>query len=162
MPQPTHSVEPPIRDRGTHLAPGRRRRPALVPGAVAALALVAGLGFAACNAGASTLPSISLPSVAIPSVTGSISVTGSGVTGCVDPATFAIVMQLESQAANAPTLLAQNKDALISGLQSFQPPDQATSTWRDQLVTALQSNDMTTAAAKIQMVASGEVNLSSC
>lgn len=129
-----------------------------------AATLVLGVGFvlAACNTGATAIPSIALPSLAIPSIQASLSVTGSGVTGCVDPATFAIVMQLESQSASAPTLLAQNKDALITGLQKFQPPDQATMTWRDQLVSALQSGDMTTAAAKIQMVASGEVNLTSC
>ena len=124
--------------------------------------LAAGAVVAACNGGSSILPSIALPSVVVPSVQASLSLTGSGLSGCVDPATFAILNQLQQQGADIPTLLGQNKPALITGLQSFQPPDVATTTWRDQLVAALQSNDMTTASAKVQMLVSGEVALSSC
>lgn len=145
-----------------HRSPTRHRSRSTLAGLAASLVLGAGFALAACNPGASGVPSIAIPSVTIPSVEASLSVGASGVTGCVDPATLAILMQLESQSANAPSLIAQNKDALISGLQQFQPADQATTTWRDQLVTALQSGDATTAAAKIQMVASGEVNLTSC
>ena len=145
-------------NRPLHLVPrrgGLRAVPAIV--VLAATAVLA-----ACNSGASILPSVSLPSVAIPSVQASLSVSGSGLTGCVDAATFAILNQLQQQGANVPTLLQQNKPALITGLQAFQPPDAATTTWRDQLVTALQANDMTTAATKVQMLAAGEVSLSSC
>jgi hypothetical protein len=130
---------------------------------IPAIALLAAVAtFAACNPGASILPSIALPSVSVPSVGASLSLSGSGLTGCVDPATFAILSQLEAQGANVPALIGQNQPALISGLQAFQPPDTATTTWRDQLVTALQTNDMSAATAKIQMLASGEVSLTSC
>jgi hypothetical protein len=128
--------------------------------AIAALFAVA--AFAACNNGASTLPSITLPSFSVPSVEASLGLSGSGLTGCVDPATFAILGQLQQQGADVPTLINQNKPALIAGLQAFQPPDTATGTWRDQLVTALQNNDTATAAAKIQMLVSGEVALTTC
>lgn len=130
--------------------------------AVPAIVVLAATAVAACNTGSSILPSVSLPSVAIPSIQASLSLTGSGLTGCVDAATFAILNQLQQQGANVPTLLQQNKPALIAGLQAFQPPDAATTTWRDQLVTALQANDMTTAATKVQMLTAGEVSLSSC
>jgi hypothetical protein len=137
-----------------------RRRALRAAPAIAVLAATA--IFAACNSGSSILPSITLPSIAVPSVQASLSLTGSGLSGCVDAATFAILNQLEQQGADVPALLDQNKPALITGLQAFQPPDAATTTWRDQLVTALQSNDMTAAATKIQMLASGEVSLSTC
>jgi hypothetical protein len=128
--------------------------------AIAALFAVA--AFAACNNGASSLPSITIPSFSVPSVEASLSLSGSGLTGCVDPATFAILGQLEAQGADVPTLIDQNKPALIAGLQAFQPPDTATGTWRDQLVGALQSNDTATATAKVQMLTSGEVAITSC
>jgi len=128
--------------------------------AIALLATVAAL--AACNPAASSLPSLTLPSIPVPSVSATLSLSGSGLTGCVDPATFAILSQLETQGANIPALVGQNQPALISGLQAFQPPDTATTTWRDQLVTALQTNDMSAATAKIQMLVSGEVSLTSC
>ena len=138
-----------------------RRRGALR--AVPAIAVLAATAvFAACNSGSSILPSIAVPSIAVPSVQASLSLTGSGLSGCVDPATFAILNQLQQKGANVPTLLEQNKPALITGLQAFQAPDVATTTWRDQLVAALQSNDMTTAATKIEMLTSGEVSLSTC
>jgi hypothetical protein len=128
--------------------------------AIAALFAVA--AFAACNNGASTLPSITLPSFTVPSVQASLGLSGSGLTGCVDSATFAILNQLQQQGADIPTLLNQNKPALIAGLQAFQAPDTATGTWRDQLVTALQNNDTATATAKVQMLASGEVAITTC
>lgn len=140
--------------------PPRRSAGPAVPATVALVAAAA--IFAACNAGASILPSVALPSITVPSVQASLSLTGSGLSGCVDPATFAILNQLQQQGADVPTLLEQKKPELITGLQTFQPPDTATTTWRDQLVAALQSNDMTTAGTKVQMLTSGEVALSSC
>lgn len=145
-------------NRPSQLSPRRDARRAMPACAV----LAATAAFAACSTGSSILPSVALPSIAVPSVGASLSLTGSGLTGCVDPATFAILNQLQQQGAEVPTLLEQNKPALITGLQAVQPPDTATTTWRDQLVTALQTNDMATAAAKVQMLTSGEVSLSSC
>jgi len=133
----------------------RRSAPALA-------LLAAAAAFAACNPGGSTLPSIALPSLAIPSVEVSLSVTGSGVTGCIDPATAAILTQLKAQGADVPTLLHDNKATLISGLQSFTPPDSATGTWRDTLVQALQNSDMTAAEAQVQLLTSGQVSIATC
>lgn len=131
--------------------------------ATPAVAVVVALAaFAACNNGASSLPSITPPSLTVPSVQASLALSGSGLTGCVDPTTFAILNQLQQQNADVPTLITQNKPALLSGLQSFQPPDTATTTWRDQLVTALQTNDTTTATTKIQMLVSGQVAITTC
>jgi hypothetical protein len=129
--------------------------------------LAAAATFAACNTGSSiapslTLPSIELPSIAIPSVGASLSVSGSGLSGCVDPATFALLNQLQSPGLDVASFVDQNKPALIAGLAAFQPPDAATGTWRDQLVAALQANDTATATAELQMLASGEVSISSC
>jgi len=129
--------------------------------AIPAIALLFAVAtFAACNTGASSLPSI--PSFTVPSVGASLSVSGSGLTGCVDAATAAILAQLQQPTADIPTLINQNKLALIAGLQAFQPPDTATTTWRDQLVTALQTNDTATATAKLQMLVSGEVAITTC
>jgi hypothetical protein len=124
--------------------------------------LLAVATFAACNTGASILPSIAVPSFTVPSVGASLSVSSSGLTGCVDAATAAIFAQLQQPTADIPTLINQNKLALIAGLQAFQPPDTATTTWRDQLVTALQTNDTATATAKLQMLVSGEVAITTC
>jgi hypothetical protein len=131
----------------------------LIP-AVAVLAAAATFG--ACNTGSSIVPSIALPSIAFPSIGASLSVSGSGLSGCIDPATFALLNQLQSPGMDVAAFIDQNKPALITGLQAFQPPDSATATWRDQLVTALQANDTATATAKLQMLASGQVAISSC
>ncbi|HEY2916478.1 MAG TPA: hypothetical protein VGI98_04605 [Candidatus Limnocylindrales bacterium] len=145
----------------------RPQRQLLTRAAPAAALLVAIGAFAACNPGASTLPSvtlpsITLPSVAIPSIGASLSVTGSGVTGCIDPATAALLSQAQAQGADIPTLLQQNKDALIQGLEAFQPGDPATTLWRDNLVFAIKAGDFTTATQQIQLMASGQVAISSC
>ena len=115
----------------------------------------------ACSAGAS-----GLPTVAIPSNLGSLSLptldASGAFGGCLDPATAALLTQLESQAPDIGTVITANGDALATGLQAFQPADTATATWRDQLVTALQSGDTATAATKIQMLATGEVSIPVC
>jgi sugar phosphate isomerase/epimerase len=64
--------------------------------------------------------------------------------------------------ADVPAILAANKEALISGLQGFQPTDQTTLTWRDQLVAALQASDFTTAAAKVSELATSGIALAQC
>ena len=123
----------------------------------ASLAIMVGIaayGFAACSAPvASNLPSISIPSIALPS---------GNLSACVDPATAGIISQLQQQGADVKSILTQNKDALVRGLQSFQPTDPTTVEWRDKLVAALQSSDMDAAAAQVQLLTSGQVTLSSC
>jgi hypothetical protein len=149
----------------------RSRTTALTPAiaAVAALAL-----FAACNPGGSTssslaLPSLEIPSVEIPSVAlpsglgGSLSVTGSGVSGCIDPATAALLSQVQSMGgSDIQTFLSQNKDAIATGLGTFQPSDPNLVIWRDNLIFALRAGDLTSAAAQIQMLTSGQVSIPSC
>jgi hypothetical protein len=101
---------------------------------------------------ASQLPALELPSASVSNVTG----------GCLDPATFAILNQLQQQGADVPSLLTANRAALLSGLQGFHPQDGATATWRDDLVAALQANDLTKAATEVQMLTSAQVAVASC
>lgn len=160
-------MKPPLRSEPSTL---RRSAPALA-------AIVIGLTFAACNPGASTVPSIVLPSFVIPSVelpsvavpsglsglNGSLSVTASGVTGCIDPATAALLSQ--AQVAERPAVVAflsQNEDAIATGLANFKPSDPNLVTWRDNLIFALRAGDMTTAAGQVQMLVSGQISIPSC
>jgi hypothetical protein len=73
-----------------------------------------------------------------------------------------IITQLQAQGADVPAILSANKGALISGLQGFQPTDQTTLTWRDQLVAALQTSDFTTAAARISELSTSGIALAQC
>ncbi|HYL39839.1 MAG TPA: hypothetical protein VET90_00875 [Candidatus Binatus sp.] len=112
----------------------------------------AGQGQASPTPAPTQAPVLEAPTSSIISTTGA----------CLDPATAGILSQLQAQGANVPTILANNKDALIKGLQGFQPQDAATATWRDQLVAALQAGDMTKAATEVQMLASAQVAVASC
>jgi hypothetical protein len=133
---------------------------------IARLALIGVVAFAAAGIGAcsavstSSLPSIAVPSITIPSlpaVTG-----GSPLTACVDSATFGVIQQLKAPGADVQGLLTTNKDVLVNGLQRFQPADPATVAWRDALVAALQSGDMTAAATQVALVTNSQVSLTSC
>jgi hypothetical protein len=119
---------------------------------------------AACSTTASQIPSIAiptaLPSFAIPSV--SVSIGTGGVTGCVDPALFAILSQTMQSGADVQSILNTNKPALISGLSTFQPTDSAAIDWKAKLVNALNSGQMNDAADQIERLTSGQVNISSC
>ena len=147
--------------------PTRPNRPSARVGRPAAIALTlvavaAATALAACNppggsGAASSFSASQLPALEVPTAS-VINITGA----CLDPSTFAILNQAQAQGADIPTLLGNNKAALISGLQSYQPPDAATATWRDQLVADLQANDLTKAATEIQMLTSGQVAIASC
>lgn len=124
---------------------------------------LAGAGLlAACNPGgqaasppapsASELPALEAPTSSVISTTGA----------CLDPATSGILNQLQAQGADTAMILANNKDALIRGLQAFQPQDAATATWRDQLVAALQAGDLTRAAVEVRVLGNAEVAVASC
>jgi hypothetical protein len=138
------------------LRASRAPRRALIGGLVLASAILG-----ACGAGASSLPSIAIPSDLGSMTLPTIDASGA-LSGCLDATTVGILNQLESQAPDVGGALTANKDALVSGLQAFQPADTATTTWRDQLVTALQSGDLATATTKIQMLVSGEVSIPTC
>jgi len=136
-------------------APRRPRR----GGRFVALAFAAAaLTLGGCATAASSIPSLTVPSNVIPTANGS----ASPVAACVDAATMALITQLKAPGADIPGLLTANKDVLITGLNSLQPADPATTTWRDALVKALQDGDMTTASAKISELASGGVTLTAC
>ncbi len=130
-------------------------------GWILAAIVASGLALAACNPPATvSVPSITPslgPALEVPT-TSVISLQGA----CLDPATAGILNQLQAQGANAPTILASNKAQLIQGLQAFQPQDEATATWRDQLVAALQAGDMVKAMAEVRMLASNQVAVASC
>jgi hypothetical protein len=118
----------------------------------------ASLGLGACSG----VSSSSLPSVTLPTSIPSLPAGGSPLTACVDASTFAILDQLKAPGADVQTILTTNKDALVTGLQSFQPADAATTTWRDALVAALQANDTATATTLVGQLASGTVTVTSC
>jgi hypothetical protein len=75
---------------------------------------------------------------------------------------MAIIDQLRAAGANVPALLAANKDALIAGLGRLQSSDPTTTAWRDALVGALQSGNMTAAAAEVAKLANGQVTITPC
>jgi hypothetical protein len=120
------------------------------------LLTVTALGLGACTPGASGVPSV--PNVSVPTT----DPNATPIAGCVDAATMAVIDQLTAEGADIPAILAANSDALILGLNTLQPADAATTTWRDELVDALESGDMETAAEKIDELASGGVTLTAC
>jgi hypothetical protein len=127
------------------------------------LALAAtGLAFsmAACSprATASSVPDLS--SMAIPTFPPDD--LASGKTACIDADTMAIIDQLRAPGADVPALLAANKDALVSGLADLESSDPKVIEWRDALLSALTSNDMTAASAQIAVLAANQVSLTPC
>jgi hypothetical protein len=122
-----------------------------------AAALLASLAFAvgACTgAGATSVPT--LP-VGVPTV------PPSGIaSACLDAATMAIFDKFKATGADAPALLAANKDALIASLSAMQPTDPAMVTWRDTLVAAINSGDAQTVAAQIALASNGQVAIPAC
>jgi hypothetical protein len=86
----------------------------------------------------------------------------SGVASCIDAPTMAIIDQLRAPGADVPALLAANKDALTTGLADLESSDPAVTEWRDKLLSALGSGDMTTAAAQIAVLAANQVALTPC
>ena len=129
------------------------RTPRRRAGVFLLLAVVAAFGVGACSAGASALPSVTVPT---------LDANATPVAACVDAATKAVIDQLTAPDADVPALLADNTDLLIAGLNTLQPADAATTTWRDELVGALQSGDLVTAAEKVDELASGGVTLAAC
>jgi len=120
-------------------------------------ALLASLAFAlgACTgAGASSVPT--LPA-------GVPTVPPSGLaSACLDAHTMAIFEQFKATGADAPALLAANKDKLLASLSAMQPTDPAMVTWRDTLVAAINSGDPQTVAAQIALASNGQVAIPAC
>jgi hypothetical protein len=84
----------------------------------------------------------------------------SGATACIDAGTNAIIQSLTKSGADVATIIAERGDELVAGLQRFTPPANAT-TWRDELVAAIQSGDATAVQTKVAMIGS-EVKLDVC
>ena len=147
----TSTLEPP-RSR-TGQPPAIRRVARLVT------AIALGLIVAACGGAASpdipTEPPTSLPSPLPTDLTG-------GTTACIDAATMDLLSQMQAPDADIEAILAANKDQLISGLAAFEPPDQVTGSWRDDLVAALEAGDMAAAADQVTAITTAGVTLSAC
>jgi hypothetical protein len=126
----------------------------IVAGAAATFTLAFAL--AACGG---ALPT-TVPSIAIPTLPpGGL---GSGMAGCVDASTMAIIDQLRAAGADVPTLLEANDDALIAGLNELDSTDPTVTGWRDDLVEALEAGDFDAAADEIARLANDEVTLTAC
>ena len=117
------------------------------------LVAVSAFGLGACQGAASLVPSLNVPT---------LDPNATPVAGCVDAATMAVIDQMTAADADVPAILAANKDILIAGLNTLQPADEATMTWRDELVDALENGDMDAAALQIDALASGGVTLTTC
>lgn len=119
------------------------------------------LSMAACAGGstASNLPE-DLSSMEIPTFPPDD--LASGTAACIDAPTMAIIDQLRAPGADVPALLVANEDALVTGLGDLESADPAVTEWRDALLTALTSDDMTAAAAQVALLASNEVALTPC
>lgn len=125
---------------------------------VLALFAFAAIGLGACSPGSSAVPSLTVPSGVLPTTNPS----GSAMAACVDSATMAVIDQLKAPGADVASILTTNKDALVAGLNSLQPADPATTTWRDALVKALQDGDAAAAKTQVDALAAGGITLTAC
>jgi len=122
---------------------------------VVGLAALATLALGACGAAGATVP----PSL-VPQVT--IEAGMSGGTACVDAATLAVFNQLKASGADVQAILTANKEVLLAGVQSMQVTDPTTTTWKNDLVAALQAGDFAKATTLIAEVSSGGVAITTC
>jgi hypothetical protein len=118
----------------------------------------AGTGVALLAAFALSLGACSgVSSSAVPTVP-----PGGAASACLDAPTLAILDQLKADGADVPTILAANKDALIAGLNQFQPTDSTVVTWRDALVAGIRSDNADVVAAQVALLASSKVTIPAC
>jgi len=112
---------------------------------------------AACGSAAlpTTIPSIDIPTFPPDDI-------ASGTAACVDAPTMAVLDELRAAGADVPSLLAANKDALITGLGDLESSDPNTTAWRDSLVGALRSGDFDAAADEIARLSNDEVTITPC
>jgi hypothetical protein len=125
------------------------------------LAVAAALALAACTGG-TAIPTVGVPSGGIDIPTMPPDDFASGTAACIDAPTMAILDQLRATGADAPALLAANKDTLIAGLDDLESSDAATNEWRDALVTALEGDDFDAAALEIAKLSNDEVTITPC
>ena len=139
----------------TQETPTRRAHGAL---SVVGIAALAALALAACGGAGSSIPTV--PPSLVPQVT--IGAGMSGATACVDAATLAVFDQLKASGADVQAILTANKDVLLKGVQSMQVTDPTTTTWKNDLVAALQAGDFAKATTLIAEVSSGGITITSC
>ncbi len=84
----------------------------------------------------------------------------SGAAACIDASTAAIIQALTLPNADVETIITEQGDELVAGLQSFTPPADAT-TWRDDLVAAIEDGDADAVQEQIGMIGSS-VTLEFC
>ena len=137
-------------------AVGPARRAILVLAATGLALSLAACGPRATSSGAP----IDLSSEAIPTFPPDD--LASGGVGCIDAPTMAIIDQLRAPGADVPALLAANKDALTTGLSGIESSDPTVNDWRDALLSALASGDMTAATTQIAALAANQVELTPC
>jgi hypothetical protein len=121
-------------------------------------ATIAALALGACGAAGTSIPSV--PPSLVPKVTIEPGMTGG--TACVDAATLAVFDQLKAPGADVQAILTANKDVLLKGVQSMQVTDPTTTTWKNDLVAALQAGDSAKAVTLLSQVTSGGVSITTC
>ena len=84
----------------------------------------------------------------------------SGAAACIDAETAAIITALTVPGANVETIITEQGDELVAGLKSFTPPADAT-TWRDDLVAAIEDGDAEAVQQQVGMIGSS-VTLEFC
>jgi hypothetical protein len=118
--------------------------PRAVAGPLRALALVAlaVLAIVACT-----------PTTSSPATSSSPAGTSnpSGAAACIDASTAAILTALTAPGANVETIITEQGDELVAGLESFTPPADAT-TWRDDLVAAIEDQDAEAVQEQVRMI----------
>ena len=134
--------------------PARRRSTWSVLG----FAVLTTLALGACGGAGASVPTV--PPSLVPQVT--IGAGMSGGTACVDAATLAVFDQLKASGADVQAILTANKDVLLAGVQTMQVTDPTTTTWKNDLVAALQAGDFTKAADLVAEVASGGITITTC
>lgn len=124
---------------------------------IAGLALVS-VALLATGCSGTAISSTGAPAAS--SVTSEPASGSSGAAACIDAETAAIIRSIRDTPTNAQAIITEKRDALIAGLQRFTPPADAT-TWRDELVTAVQNGDIAAAQAKLQAIGS-QVTVAFC
>lgn len=125
---------------------------------VVGLAALAALALGACSAAGASVPPAAQSLV--PQVT--IEPGMSGGTACVDAATLAVFDQLKASGADVQAILTANKDVLLAGIQKMQVTDPTTTTWKNDLVAALQAGDFAKATTLVAEVSSGGITITTC
>jgi hypothetical protein len=125
-----------------------------------ALAAMAGCGGTAASATAAATAASPTSAGTVAAPTTEPAPGASGAEACIDPETAAIIAALRESDADVETIITEQGDTLVAGLQAFTPPADA-ATWRDELVAAVEDGDVQAVETKVQAIGSA-VTLSFC